>query len=280
MFNEFTSYIDLAQVTLYLFWIFFFGLIYWLRMEDRREGYPLESDTMDRVLPENSILIPKPKTFILPEGGEYHAPSFARDDRELSAERTARAAGSPLEPIGDPMLANVGPAAYVERHDEPELTIDGRDAIVPMRIAEDYSVSAGPDPRGFEVVALDGETAGTVVDIWVDRSEMLVRYLEVELPLADGADAETGEADEEAEGSSDGEAPKALAPRRLLPITMLRVNADRKRVDVDSIDAAQFERVPALASPDRVTILEEERIGAFYAGGLLYAYPSRAESLV
>lgn len=39
-----TEYIDLAQLVLYAFWVFFFGLIVWLRKEDKREGYPLESD--------------------------------------------------------------------------------------------------------------------------------------------------------------------------------------------------------------------------------------------
>ncbi len=38
-----TSYIDFAQLSLYAFWLFFAGLIYYLRREDKREGYPLES---------------------------------------------------------------------------------------------------------------------------------------------------------------------------------------------------------------------------------------------
>lgn len=37
------EYIDGAQIALYAFWIFFAGLIYYLRREDKREGYPLES---------------------------------------------------------------------------------------------------------------------------------------------------------------------------------------------------------------------------------------------
>ncbi len=41
---EFTRYIDLAQVSLYLFWFFFFALIYYLRKEDKREGYPLQDE--------------------------------------------------------------------------------------------------------------------------------------------------------------------------------------------------------------------------------------------
>lgn len=37
------EYIDGAQIALYAFWAFFLGLIYYLRREDRREGYPLDS---------------------------------------------------------------------------------------------------------------------------------------------------------------------------------------------------------------------------------------------
>ena len=36
--GAFTRYIDVPQVILYVFWIFFAGLIYYLRREDKREG--------------------------------------------------------------------------------------------------------------------------------------------------------------------------------------------------------------------------------------------------
>ena len=36
--GEITGYIDVAQVTLYAFWVFFAGLIIYLRTEDKREG--------------------------------------------------------------------------------------------------------------------------------------------------------------------------------------------------------------------------------------------------
>ncbi|MBU6437489.1 MAG: photosynthetic reaction center subunit H, partial [Betaproteobacteria bacterium] len=39
-----TGYIDVAQLVLYAFWVFFAGLIYYLHRENKREGYPLESD--------------------------------------------------------------------------------------------------------------------------------------------------------------------------------------------------------------------------------------------
>ncbi len=264
--NSLTSSIDVAQVVLYLFFAFFVGLVWWLRKEDHREGYPLESDNPKRVWLSESILIPSPKTFLLPDGGTVKAPNFERDLREINAERASAAAGSPLTPIGDPMLSGVGPAAYAQRDNHPERTRDGKDAIVPMRVASDYSVSAGPDPRGWQVVATDGKVAGTVKDIWVDRADMMVRYLEVELAAKDG------------EGTSeDGEAEEGVpeATTRLLPITMLMLRAEPKKVEVASVRAAHFNSVPTLSQPDRVTVLEEERICAFFAGGRLYAEPKR-----
>jgi photosynthetic reaction center H subunit len=256
MFNQLTSYIDLAQVTLYIFWVFFFGLIYWLRREDRREGYPLESDSPRRVGLATNVLIPSPKTFLRPDGSSYFAPDFQRDTRPVAAERTANAKGSPLVPTGDPLLSAVGPASYVERSNEPELTREGHIAIVPLRIAEDYSINAGPDPRGFRVIGADGQTAGTIVDVWVDRAEMMVRYLEVELEGDEGAGT------------------------RLIPIPVLLVRGPSRTVEVSALEASQFALVPTLESATQVTVLEEEKISAFYAGGYLYAHPKRAESIV
>ena len=247
-----TEYIDVAQVVLYLFWAFFAGLIYWLRLEDRREGYPLETDNPAMVLPRN-ILIPEPKTFLLMEGGSVEAPSFYRDNRPIEATRTATAAGSPLEPIGDPMLAGVGPGSFAERVDLPELTTHGADMIVPMRVATDFSITAGPDPRGWEIVAADGEVPGVVKEIWVDRSDYMVRYLEVE--LTDGA-------------------------IRLVPVNMTIVNGESGKVEVASLTGRHFAHVPTTREPDRITLLEEDRICAFFAAGRLYATPRRLGPVV
>lgn len=258
MSHAITEYIDVAQVVLYMFWIFFFGLIFWLRKEDRREGYPLESDNPKRVGPIGAILLPKPKTFILPHGGTATAPNYIRDTREINATRTSPDSGAPLEPNGDPLLSGVGPASFAAREDVYETTREGKDLIVPMRVAEEFSMLAGPDPRGWEVTAADGKVAGKVKDIWVDRADVMVRYLEVELP---GDDAE------------------APAPR-LLPITMLLLMREKKKVEVSAIRAAQFALVPTLKEPDRVTVLEEELICAFYAGGRLYADAKRLGPVV
>jgi len=38
--------------------------------------------------------------------------------------------------------------------------------------------------------------------------------------------------------------------------------------------------VPATRAPDSITLLEEEKICAYFGGGLLYATPSRQEPLL
>lgn len=41
---SFTQRFDFAQLALYAFWLFFALLVIYLRREDKREGYPLQSD--------------------------------------------------------------------------------------------------------------------------------------------------------------------------------------------------------------------------------------------
>ena len=55
------QYIDGAQIALYAFWLFFAGLIIYLRREDKREGYPLESPQGPR---EGWPRVPEKKTHI------------------------------------------------------------------------------------------------------------------------------------------------------------------------------------------------------------------------
>ena len=159
--------------------------------------------------------------------------------------------GAPWQPIGNPMIDAVGPAAYAERADHPDMTIAGLPMIVPMRVAAGFSVAKkDPDPRGMEVYGADRELGGRVVDIWVDRAEPQIRYLEVE----------------------------TIAARRvLLPITFAKINGAKRRVNVRSILASQFATVPGLAYSDQVTRREEDRITAYYGGGTLYATAARAE---
>jgi hypothetical protein len=44
------GYIDLPQVLVYVFWLSFAALILYLRREDKREGYPLDSDRKNVVV--------------------------------------------------------------------------------------------------------------------------------------------------------------------------------------------------------------------------------------
>jgi photosynthetic reaction center H subunit len=164
--------------------------------------------------------------------------------------------GSPLVPTGDPMVDAVGPAAYADRADVPDLTARGEAKIIPMRVAPGYTIAEGdPDPRGLPVKAADGAIAGKIVDVWVDRSEPQVRYYEVTL-----------------EGSG---------ARKLLPIGFVQWPNfglwGNDHVIVKAITAAQFANVPVTKRDDRITLLEEDKIMAYFAGGHLYADAKRAE---
>jgi photosynthetic reaction center H subunit len=246
-----TGYVDVAQIALYAFWIFFAGLIVYLRREDKREGYPLESDRSSRVRVQGFPAMPAPKTFKLANGGTVQAPRNERDLRPIMAQPLGAYLGAPWQPTGNPMLDAVGPAAYAQRADHPDMTIAGLPMIVPLRAAVGFSVAdKDPDPRGMDVYGADREIGGTVFDLWVDRAEPQIRYLEVET---------TG------------------LRRVLLPITFAKIHGRKRRIMVKSILASQFATVPSLANPDQVTLLEEDQITAYYGGGNLYATPARSE---
>jgi len=251
-----TRYVDVAQLALYAFWIFFAGLLYYLRREDKREGYPLESDRSPHIRVQGFPAVPPPKVFKLAHGGTSQAPSGVGERRTVRLEPTAPWPGAPLAPSGDPMADGVGPASYSERQDVPDRTFEGENKVVPLRVATAFSVAAeDPDPRGMPVVGADGKSAGAVKDLWIDLSEPQIRYLEVAL---------------------EGSAGRTV----LLPINFARIDGLRRRVNVVSILAHQFAGVPALAKADRVTLREEDRISGYFAGGTLYAEPSRAEPFV
>ena len=48
-------------------------------------------------------------------------------------------------------------------------------------------------------------------------------------------------------------------------------------IHIDALLASQFANVPALGNPDQITLDEEERVAAYFGGGLLYATPDRTE---
>lgn len=52
-----TPHIDVALIVLNAFFLFFLGLVIYLRREDRREGYPLEHELTGRVEGEGTLLL-------------------------------------------------------------------------------------------------------------------------------------------------------------------------------------------------------------------------------
>ena len=66
----------------------------------------------------------------------------------------------------------------------------------------------------------------------------------------------------------------------LLPINFSRISGKDGSVRVKSLMAKHFAGVPVIASPDQVTLQEEEKIVAYYGGGWLYALPSRMEPVL
>jgi photosynthetic reaction center H subunit len=82
--------------------------------------------------------------------------------------------------------------------------------------------------------------------MWIDAPEQLVRYLEITLNS----------------GS-----------KKLVPMPMVKIQSDRVRIN--SLSSDLFEGVPATKSQTEVTLLEEEKISAYYAGGTMYAAAKR-----
>jgi len=248
--------LDVAELAFWVFMIFFVALIFYLRREDRREGYPLENMVTGRRENVDGMLVtPTPKRFVLPfDGGTVLAPRS--NDREAvkiaGTRRVDRFDGAPIAPTGDPLVDGIGPAAWANRAKVPDLDMEGRPRLVPMSEHSEFWLASGDrDPRGLPFVGSDGKVGGRVVDVWVDRSEAVARYFGVEL-----------------EGGR----------RVLAPITMCDV--ERSCVTTDSIAAHQLAGSPGLESPHQVTRYEEERAVAWFGGGYLYSSPTRAEPLI
>jgi photosynthetic reaction center H subunit len=163
-----------------------------------------------------------------------------------------------MTPTGNPMIDGVGPASWANRVDEPEVTWEGEPAIVPLSIVDGTFVEPRDvNPIGMPVYGMDGVRAGTVREIWTDRSEPQIRFLEVAIETAAGT------------------------PRNvLLPIGFAVINKRRGFVSTNAILASQFADVPALKSDRQITKLEEDKVTAYFAGGLLYAVPGRLDPVI
>ena len=246
--------IDVAELALASFFLFFTLLVFWLRREDRREGYPLEHELSGQIETVGGPLSTAlPKRFFLPfDRGVVSYPRPRHEGREpvkIAAKRLENFAGAPYVPTGNPLADGVGPAAYAERARWPDQDAHGRARIVPLSGEASISVwKGGRDPRGMTVTAADGKVAGTVTDLWIDRAEHQIRYLAVETTSG-----------------------KTV----LAPMAMASVSA--KGVSIDAINAADYDGVPQLEAAGEITRYEEERVIGYFGGGYLYANTNRQE---
>lgn len=247
-----TPGIDVALLVFWAFVLFFIALVFYLRREDRREGYPVEDEMTGRQgVPGGVLSAATPKSFLLPfDHGTVTTPTKDREPVDIAARRTERFGGAPYVPTGDPLADGIGPAAWADRAKRPDLDMEGHPRIVPLANAAGYHVAReDSDLTGWEVVGADGKVAGHVAELWVDKADRLVRYLQI---------------------GSEG------APQ-LAPMMMAKVNRRTRRVTIDALNAAQFAGVPRLAAVDQITLYEEERVQAYFGGGYLYANASRQE---
>ena len=245
---EWATQFDGVQMLTWAFFVFFGGLVYWLRREDKREGYPMvDPDHPGRAI-DGFPDVPAPKIYKRLWKNDLTQMPHHYGSSKVRARRLLRFAGAPLVPIGNPLLAEVGPGAYPLREDEPLLS-QGEPQVVPLRAAHDWKVAKGDaDPRGFPVYDQRRSLAGTVVELWVDRSVKILRYLEVELSI-----------------------PAAAGRRVLVPIYFTSISGRHRRVVVRSLLDYQLADAPGLASPDQITGREEDRINAYHAGGLMFS---------
>jgi photosynthetic reaction center H subunit len=253
-----TEQLDVAQLLFVLFMLFFVGLIAYLHRESKREGYPLVNSRHEPV-GGGLFGMPIPKFYHLADGTAMAAP-HNRDDQSpaMPAAQLHTNAGYPIVPFSASAYLGIGPGAYTQRRDIPDVTWEGKPRLVPMRSVKHFSIAPGDaDLRGMRVLGDDGVTAGKVTDIWVDLSETTIRYVEVALSSANGSE-----------------------PHVMVPLPMADIDAAAGTLTVDALLGAQFVDVPRLKSADTITLLEEERIMAYFGGGYLYATPNRQEPLL
>ncbi len=247
---------DVAQIAIYVFWGSFAALIWYLRREDHREGYPLVGDYEGQEIFSVPPL-PTPKTFTMADGHEVKAPR-PEPVETFKSQPSLPWAGAPYVPTGNPMVDGVGPAAYANRADVPDHAYDdGLPKIVPLRNAGEFFLSVeDTDPRGFEVVANDDKIVGHITDVWIDRAEYIIRYLEM------------GRLDSLGGGTV------------ILPSTFIKFLNKRQEVTCSFLSSAQFATVPQLKNPDVITLREEDRLMGYFAGGQLYGKPNRTEPVL
>lgn len=243
---------DIAFISLLMFIAFFFALVLWLHRESKREGYPLAPDVQDRYNRYSIVGFPAPppaKTFKIAHGPDVVIDGGRPDTRPLALRPVEPWSGAPLEPTGNPLVDGVGPASWAERSDTPDKLYSGANRLEPLRVATEFHVSSDdPNPVGMKVVSGDGKAVGVVRDVWIDRAEYVMRYMEADIDLPGGG-----------------------VRRALIPTTFTRIHGKDREVFIKALYAEHFADIPAIKSPDQVTLLEEDKIMGYFGGGTLYA---------
>ncbi len=243
VFGNITSYIDLPQAAFWLFFVLFVLLCLHLRQNDKREGYPMKASPFSSE-PSLGFPVPaSPLTYVLNEGGTTATPHLYKQI-DVQARPLYAFDGTPLAPVGNPLLAGIGPGSWVLKHDGVAVTEAGEELLQPLRHLPEWTLGKkDADPRGMRVFDWRWNEVGVVHDIWIDLGIKIVRMLEVSL--------------------HDGQ-------RVLVPIYHTHIREGVREVRVTALAAHQFAAIPATAHPDSITGREDERLNAYFAAGNFY----------
>lgn len=241
--------LDVALLCVIAFVLFFAGLVYHLRREDKREGYPLEIEGYDGRIhsAEGFPAVPAPKVFHRPHGrGTVQVPR-EEDPETVRPERELPPIGYPLDPGPDPLMEGIGAAAWARlREEKPDLDVEGEPKLIPLNDNNEYYIPDGdPDPRGWNLVSADERRVGRVHDLWFNRAEFFLRYYEVSIEGAEG--------------------------RRLIPAFFAEALPRDRIVRATTLVAKDLRRIPVRAAEDCITMREEDRLNGFFAGGLRFS---------
>ena len=247
VFGQISNQIDIPTLASWVFVLFFVALVFWLQRESKREGYPLKASPFTTELMDGFPPPPaEPLTYILNEGGTTQAP-HCYEQAPTSAKPVHRFDGTPFLPLGNPLLAGIGPGSWVMKNDVPALTERGDLLVQPLSVLHEFSIERqDADPRGMVVYDWRWTEVGRVVELWIDRGIKIIRMLEVQTNA------------------------ELRAGRVLVPIYHTEIREKARRIRVTALWAHQFADVPRPARPDLITGQEEERLNAYYSAGLFY----------
>ena len=257
---QITSQFDIPTIASWLFILFFVGLVFWLQRESKREGYPLRASPFTDELMEGFPPPPEDRrTYVLNEGGTTQSPHYY-EPGPTSAEPMERFMdGTAFAPVGNPLLAAIGPGAWVQKKNEPALTERGHLLLQPLAELPEWSIAkADADPRGMAVFDWRWNPVGQVTEVWIDTGIKIVRFLEVELSAEPNV-------------------------RRLVPIYHTHILEHSRKIRVTALWAHQFAGIPMPAEHSVITGPEEERLNAYFAAGEFYrdsplTAPAKGES--